>query len=96
MEPTFKKQVIPPDRELEEQARLRKRFDALVARTASPEPEEARTSAFEACRMIREQGLLLAFPDAKSALDRHEEAKRRGAQMFADCRATDRTGKCPK
>jgi hypothetical protein len=39
------------------------RVAALIARAASPEKEEARTSAYLACEMIRRHGLILAFEE---------------------------------
>jgi hypothetical protein len=45
-------------------ATLLEKINALIARTASPEKEEARTSAFIACKLIRENKIELHEPRA--------------------------------
>lgn len=42
--------------------KLKERLDHLIARSASPEEEEARSAAFLACEMIRKHGVELQFP----------------------------------
>ena len=48
----------------------------LLARTASDSEEEARTCALQACRIIREHGLVLALPgpDERAAKNRDRVA----------------------
>ena len=45
----------------------------LLARTASDSEEEARTSAVQACRIIREHGLVVALPRSVPKKDRVAE-----------------------
>lgn len=46
------------------------RVERLIALTASPHEEEARTAAFQACRIIREQGLRVVDANATRAAPR--------------------------
>jgi hypothetical protein len=46
-----------------------KKVEDLIARTASSSKEEARTSAFLACKLIREHGLVVLVPEGTVPLE---------------------------
>jgi hypothetical protein len=45
------------------------RVRALIAQTSSPSEEEARTAAVQACRLIRENDLLVTYTPQRAAAD---------------------------
>ena len=67
------------------ESKVLKRARALIARAASPIKEEARTSAYLACKLIREHDLQLSFKDhpVKQRAPKRSAA-RTGVEFFDD------------